>query len=105
MSASPQDRKAHHLFAPCPIPAPTFFLPVAHVDIHSAPVVYDQDSAICAITSKRLETPSLASCRNSPVLMRMLPPHTSVSTRRASGGAAWSKRSRPPRRGAVHARR
>ena len=40
----------------------------------------------------RLETPSRASCRNSPVLMRMLPPHTSVSMKRASGGAVWSKR-------------
>src|SRR5689334_13664122 len=83
MTADRQDRKAHHLITPCPIPAPPFFLPVAHVIIHSAPVSYDQASAICAIASKRLETPSWASCRNSPVLMRMLPPHTSVSTRRA----------------------
>ena len=36
--------------------------------------IYGQDSAICAIASKRGETPALASCRNSPVLMRMLPP-------------------------------
>ena len=36
MTADPQDRKAHHLIAPRPIPAPPFFLPAAHVSIHSA---------------------------------------------------------------------
>lgn len=109
-----QDRKAHHLISPRLILVPLLFPPVTHSGtpgrwmmskdrppgrtigplcrLGSAAGIYGQDSAICAIASKRLETPSLASCRNSSALMRMLPPHVSVSTIRASGGAVWSER-------------
>lgn len=61
MTADLQDGKAHHLNAPRPVPAPPFFLPLAHVSIRSVRQrqgIYDQDSAICAIASKRLEPPS-----------------------------------------------
>ena len=91
MTADLQDGKAHHLLAPRPVPGAAALVASRSCQLPPGPVVrqgsYDQDSAICAIVSKRPETPSRASCRNSPVLIRMLPPHTSVSTRRASGGA------------------
>jgi len=36
MTADRQDRKAHHLIAPRPVPAPPLFLPVAHAIIHQS---------------------------------------------------------------------
>jgi len=62
MMADLQDRQAQHLIAPRPVPAPPFFFASRSCQRPLGPAarqgIYDQDSAICAIASNRLEPSS-----------------------------------------------